>query len=174
MQIEIVTADHFAAAAPELAEVLVDCVDGGASVGFVSPLDVDEAHRWWSVALAVDGAFTFVARDGDGPVLGVVQLRLASPANGSHRAEVAKLLVRRDARGQGVARALLDRLEGEALLRGRWLLTLDTRTGSPAELLYQKHGWNHVGVIPDWAVDPDGTLSATTIMTKRLDSVSGG
>jgi acetyltransferase len=81
---------------------------------------------------------------------------------------VAKLLVDPAARGRRTAGALLAALEAEALRRGRWLLVLDTRTGSLAEPLYERWGWHRVGVIEDYAADPDGTLAPTTVMTKRL------
>jgi GNAT superfamily N-acetyltransferase len=155
----------------ELATVLVDCVEGGASVGFLSPLQHDAARQWWGGSLGGSGTVTFVARV-DGPAIGVVQLKLSGMPNGAHRAEVAKLLVHREARGRGVATALLRALEAEALDRGRWLLTLDTETGSPAEQLYASRGWARVGVIAEYAGKPDGVLTSTTIMTKRL--LAGG
>lgn len=151
-----------------LAQVLVDCVHGGASVGFLAPLPVADAARWWQGALRAPGTVTLVARDDDGRVDGVVQLRLVPYPNGLHRAELAKLLVHRRARGRGVAAALLDRAEQEALARGRWLLVLDTRTGSPAEGMYARRGWQRLGSVPDYALDPDGGLAPTTFMTRRL------
>jgi GNAT superfamily N-acetyltransferase len=94
--------------------------------------------------------------------------RTVSIELGAHRAEVAKLLVHRGARGQGLASGLLQQLEAEARQRGRWLLTLDTQTGSRAEGLYERHGWQRVTVIDEYAATPDGLPSPTTIMTKRL------
>lgn len=112
---------------------------------------------------------TFVARaDGSGAV-GVVQLRLVNYPNGDHRADVAKLLVHRRARGRGVAHALMERVEAEAAARSRWLLMLDTQTGSPAEGLYERLGWQRYGRLEDHARTPDGTLEPTTFMMKRLD-----
>ncbi|MEP7054833.1 MAG: GNAT family N-acetyltransferase [Actinomycetota bacterium] len=151
----------------ELATLLIDSVEGGASVGFLTPLGYDDARQWWAAALRSPGTLTFTARV-DGRLVGVVQLNLVGMPNGAHRAEVAKLLVHRAARGRGLARALLERLEAEALARGRWLLVLDTETGSPAESIYQRFGWTRVGSIDDYAGKPDGELIATTVMFKKL------
>lgn len=151
-----------------LADVLVDCVDGGASVGFLAPLPMDRAVAWWEDALADPDAVTWVALDEGGAVVGCVRLQLGTPANGRHRAEISKLLVHRTARGCGVASALMQRAEGEAARRGRSLLMLDTESGSPAERLYAGQGWSAVGVVDDYAALPDGRLAGTTIMAKRL------
>ena len=148
-----------------LAEVLVDCVEGGASVGFLAGVTVDEATAFWRGALP--GATTLVARL-DGIVVGCVQLRPAPLPNSPHRAEVAKLLVHRGARGRGVASALMVRLEQEALTQGRWLLVLDTETGSAAQGLYEASGWQVLGVVEDHAMRPEGRLAPTTFLVKRL------
>jgi GNAT superfamily N-acetyltransferase len=151
----------------ELAEVLVDCVEGGASVGFLAGVDLAAAQAFWRAALP--GASTWVARlEPGGPVVGVVQLQPAKLPNGAHRADVAKLLVHRSARGRGVASVLMARLEQEALAQGRWLLLLDTETGSPAQALYERSGWQVVGVVEDHAVQPGGALAPTTFLVKRL------
>lgn len=114
-----------------------------------------------------------VARDDSGRAVGVVQLwvvqlRVVGYPNGDHRADVAKLLVHRHHRGRGVAHALTERLEAEATARDRWLLMLDTQTGSPAEKLYERLGWQRLGVLDDHARTPDGTLEPTTVMHNRL------
>ncbi|GAB3592642.1 GNAT family N-acetyltransferase [Angustibacter peucedani] len=150
-----------------LADVLVDCVDGGASVGFLAGLTAAEAQDWWRRELADDGALTWVAVD-DGRVLGCVRLLLARPANAPHRAEVSKLLVHRDARGRGAAGALLDALEAGARELGRSLLVLDTQTGSPAEGLYRRRGWQPVGTVEGYALTPRGELAPTTVMARTL------
>lgn len=168
MDITVVAPDQAAVMAPELAAILVDCVAGGASVGFMAPLDPARAQHWWHGAVSAERTLTFAARDHGGPAMGVVQLKLAAFENGRHRAEVAKLLVHRDARGRGVATALLQRLEAEAWARGRWLLLLDTQTGSPAERLYERLGWRRLAVVADHAVTPDGRLAPTTFMERRL------
>ena len=152
---------------PELAALLVDCVAGGASVGFLAGLDLPAAEEFWRRSLP--GASSWVARlQPGGTVVGVVQLKPATLPNGAHRAEVAKLLVHRSARGHGVASTLMGHLEVEALAQGRWLLLLDTQTGSDAEGLYERAGWQQVGVVPDHAVQPDGRLAPTTFLVKRL------
>jgi GNAT superfamily N-acetyltransferase len=112
---------------------------------------------------------TWLARlEPRGPAVGVVQLHPAKLPNGAHRADVAKLLVRRSARGRGVATALMQHLEREALAQGRWLLLLDTETGSAAQALYERSGWRVVGVVQDHAVQPGGQLAPTTFLVKRL------
>jgi GNAT superfamily N-acetyltransferase len=153
----------------ELAAVLVDCVDGGASVGFLPPLTRARAVEFWrrQAAGVDDGtAPVFVARL-DGPIVGTVQLKLAQFENQSHRADVAKLLVDSSARRRGVAQALMARLEDEARSLGRWLLVLDTLEGSDAERLYRRLGWRPAGSIPDYALVPGGS-AATTLFWKRL------
>ena len=152
----------------DLAQVLVDCVDGGASVGFLAPLAPDAAAAFWRASLGRPEVLTWVARLDRGPVIGVVQLVLATPENGRHRATVEKLLVHRDARGRGVARALMGRLEEEASALGRWLLLLDTETGSRAQMLYERWGWRPFGVIDDYAAGTDGHLAPTTFLVKQL------
>lgn len=152
----------------ELAAVLVDCVEGGASVNFVRPLGQDEAERWWQATLAQDHALTWVARDDDGRIVGCVRLVLAMQPNGRHRAEVSKMLVARAARRTGCAAALLGELEEWARAHGRHRLVLDTETGSPAEAVYERLGWTRVGVVPDYALTADGELCGSTIFTRSL------
>lgn len=168
VRIDLVDTDQFETMAGGLAEVLIDCVEGGASVGFLSPLPHEQAARWWRSALRVEGRLTWVARDDDGHILGVVQLTPAAFDNARHRAEVNKLLVHRAARGRGLGAALMTCLEDQAQRLGRTLLILDTQTGSDAERLYLRWGWRPVGIVDDHAATPDGRLAPTTIMTKRL------
>lgn len=151
----------------DLAGVLVDAVRSGACVGFLANVTLDEAEAFWLSALM--GGKTWVARLGaDEPVAGVVQLLPAKLPNGSHRAEVAKLLVHRSGRRRGIAKELMRTVEQEALSQGRWLLQLDTETGSAAEMLYIRLGWQVLGVLPDHAVRPEGELAPTTFLFKRL------
>lgn len=152
----------------ELGELLVDAVDGGASVGFLEALDVATAADWWHGALRTPDTLTWVARDTDGTAVGVVQLGLVTLPNGSHRGSVHKLLVHRRARGRGIASRLMDVVEAAAVDNGRWLLMLDTETGSPAEGFYERRGWQQLGVLRDHARCPDGRLAPTTFFTKRL------
>jgi GNAT superfamily N-acetyltransferase len=155
---------------PELAELLADTVDGGASVGFLAPLDRAEAAAWWrelSTAVAAGRLAVWVAYEEPGRVLGTVSLALPDKPNSTHRAELVKLMVHRAARGRGLGRRLLAVAEEAAAARGITLLHLDTETGSPAEHLYRSSGWTPVGAIPDYAADPAGVLRPTTIYYKR-------
>ncbi|MCX4514179.1 GNAT family N-acetyltransferase [Streptomyces sp. NBC_01619] len=160
--------DELGAAAPQLAELLVDAVDGGASVGFPASLDRTAAEAWWlsrATALADGSHVLLTARDGD-RIIGTASVGFASYPNGRHRAEIFKLLVHRDARGRGLGRALLAAAEHGAAGAGATLLVLDTETGSPAEMLYRSAGWTAAGVIPDYAADPAGELRPTTFFFK--------
>lgn len=159
------------AAAHELADVLHDCLLHGASVGFLPPFALADLRAFWvGVAQQVDaGARTvFVARDEDDVVCGTVQLALAMPANGAHRAEVNKMLVHTASRRHGIARLLMAAAEARARELGRTLLVLDTWTGSGAQHLYAGLGFRATGVIPCFARLDDGTLGGTTVMYKLL------
>ncbi|MFI8193553.1 GNAT family N-acetyltransferase [Streptomyces sp. NPDC085946] len=156
--------------AEELAGLLADTVDGGASVGFLAPLDRAEAVAWWerrAAAVAAGQLAVWVACEG-GRALGTVSLALPDKPNSRHRAELVKLMVHRDARGRGLGRRLLAAAEEAAAAAGITLLHLDTETGSPAEHLYRSAGWTPVGAIPDYAADPAGVLRPTTIYYKRV------
>nr|WP_246505415.1 GNAT family N-acetyltransferase [Microvirga antarctica] len=153
-----------------LAEVLADCVEGGASVSFMWPFSVDDAAAWWVGVLdsvAADKTILFGAYRDD-VLVGTVQLGLDGPCNQRHRGDVKKLLVHRSGRGQGVAGRLLSSLEDEARRRNLCLLTLDTVTGSTAERLYARLGWTKAGVIPNYALFPDGAFCDTTIFWKAV------
>ena len=153
-----------------LAELLADAVDGGASVGFVTPFGPREAAIWWrSISPDVEShrLIVLTAREGD-RIVGTVQLRLATLPNSRHRAEVAKLLVHRDARRRGIARRLLAAIDDVARREGRTLLVLDTISGSEADLLYRSLGWTEVGSIPNYAAMPDGRLAPTTYFYREL------
>ena len=168
--IEVLDADAARAAVPALAEVLIDCVHGGASVGFLAPLSREKAEAFWSrlVESAARGETRVIAARRDGIVVGTVLVHLAMPENQPHRGEIAKLLVRRSARRRGLARALLERAEAEAKAAGKTLLVLDTVVGGEAEALYRTAGWVEVGVIPDYALWPDGRPVDTTVFWKRV------
>lgn len=157
---------------PALAELLVACVEGGASVGFVLPMTVEKAMRFWQ-RVADDAKrgerVLIVAQAGSGEVVGTVQLILAMPENQPHRAEVAKMLVHPRARRRGIARALLDAVETAARDEARTVLVLDTVTGSDAERLYVRAGWQRVGEIPSYALMPDGAPCPTTIFYKAME-----
>ena len=154
---------------PVLTELLIDSVEHGASVGFLAPLSREEAEDYWrriGRAVAEDRCVLFAAAL-DGPVIGTVQLDVDTLPNQRHRATVAKLLVHTTARRRGAGEALMTALEAEARARGRWLLTLDTATGDAARL-YERLGWTASGPIPDYALNPDGSLTDTTFYWKRL------
>jgi GNAT superfamily N-acetyltransferase len=149
--------------------VLLDCVQGGASVGFMASLDRDEAQAFFrSVAEEVTAGrrFLLAAFEGD-ELVGTVQVLLATMPNQPHRGEIMKLLVRRSARGVGVGAALMERAEAQARTVGKTLLVLDTANGA-AERLYERGGWTRVGVVPDYALLPDGAFCDTTFFFKRL------
>ncbi len=152
----------------QLADVLLDCVQDGASVGFLSSLTHHDSVVWWRDQLTDPDAMTWVARDDARRIVGTVRLVLATKPNARHRADVCKLLVHRAARGLGVAGRLMTVAEDAARSLGRTLLVLDTHSGSPAESLYLRRGWARVGTIDAYAATPDGVLVATTILTKRV------
>jgi GNAT superfamily N-acetyltransferase len=154
----------------QLASVLVDCVEGGASVSFMAPFPQDQALAFFrkvegSVAA---GDTVLLAARLAGKIVGTVQLALDTPPNQPHRADIKKLLVHRSARGHGVGAALMTRAEEEARRRGRWLLVLDTVPGENGHRLYLREGWNQTGLVPDYALFPDGRPCDTAIMWKRL------
>ena len=154
-----------------LADLLLDCVAGGASVSFMAPLSMARATAFWRgvVAGVMRGERALlVAEDTDGEIIGTVQLVLAQPENQPHRADVAKMLVHRRARRQGLAAALMRAVERVAADEGKSLLVLDTVTGGDAERLYERLGWQRCGVIPDYALWPNGGLCATTVLFKPL------
>ena len=152
-----------------LAAVLADCVEGGASVGFMQPYSLDRAVAWWR-GLAADVAAgrraLLVAEDEQG-IVGTVHLVLAQPDNQPHRADLCKMLVMRRARKQGVGAALMDAAEREARAAGRTLLVLDTASAE-AERLYARMGWTRLGVIPGYALLPDGGICDTTYFYREL------
>jgi len=165
------TPAQFAAALDDLATVLTDCVAGGASVSFMSPFSHADAKAWFaSLSPAVEnGTLIIMAAEVDGKLVGTVQVDLNTPPNQPHRAEVRKLLVLQSARRDGAAWNLMLLAEDEARKAGRTLLTLDTITGSPAEKLYREFGFAMAGVIPGYALMPDGGEPApTTVLYKRI------
>ncbi|MEE1753895.1 GNAT family N-acetyltransferase [Streptomyces sp. SP18CS02] len=160
-----------------LAALLVDAVDGGASVGFLAPLEAAEAAAWWR-AVADESERgdreVWACAGHDGRLSGVITLVRPSLPNQRHRAEISKLLVHRDARGRGLGRRLLAAAERAAADEGRTLLVLDTETGSAAEGLYRRAGWTRGGTIPGYALDPAGVPRPTTYYYKPLDPGAAG
>jgi GNAT superfamily N-acetyltransferase len=155
-------------AATALAAVLADCVAGGASVSFMADMTLADAEAFWREEAATDdGRAILVAEDAAG-IFGVVQVIPVSTPNQPHRVDISKLLVHRRGRRRGAAEALMAATEDAARAMGRWLLVLDTVTGSPADFLYEKRGWSRAGVIPDYALMPDGALCDATFFYKAL------
>nr|WP_206328069.1 GNAT family N-acetyltransferase [Streptomyces sp. S3(2020)] len=153
---------------------MVDTVAGGASIGFLGPLDHTEATAWWKERAAgvAAGSFAIWAAHDGARVVGTVGLAFPDKPNSRHRAELVKLMVHRDARGRGLGRRLLTTAEEAAAAAGVTLLHLDTETDSPAEHLYTTAGWTRAGVIPDYAADPDGVLRPTTLYFKHLGAAA--
>ena len=155
--------------------MLIDCVEGGASVSFMWPLSHDKARAFWrhvAEGVAQGERALLIAEDEAGAILGTVQLVLAQPENQPHRADVAKMLVHRRARRQGVAQRLMTTLEDVARAEGKTVLVLDTVTGGDAERLYARAGWQRVGVVPNYALMPDGAFCGTTFYCKQLSAVN--
>jgi GNAT superfamily N-acetyltransferase len=169
-KIRILDAADTLNALPDLCEVLSDCVNDGASVGFMLPFTPQDGTDFWrNVAAGIDtGEIIHAVAEVDGVVVGTVQIGLASKPNQPHRGDLMKLLIHRSQRGQGLSRLLMDAVETEAAKRGRSLLVLDTATGSDAEAIYPRFGWQRVGVVPDYALFPDGRYCGTTIFYKRI------
>jgi GNAT superfamily N-acetyltransferase len=169
--IEAVTAPVGDSDLEQLTALLVDAVDDGASVSFMSGLSPDTAREWWrrTFAGAHARALILAARDASG-IVGSVQLHPAWAPNQPHRADVAKLLVHRRARRRGLARALMSALEARAAANGFTLLVLDTCRGTTAEALYRALGWTEAGVIPHFALTPDGGNCDTVIFYKDPSS----
>jgi len=155
----------------QLADVLVDCVEGGASVSFMSPFSQAEALAFFrKVAASVaSGDTVLLAARLDDKIVGTVQLGLDTPPNQPHRADIKKMLVHRSARSRGIGAALMARAEDEAQRNGRWLLVLDTVPGENGHRVYQRAGWTQSGIIPDYALFPDGRLCDTAVMWKWLE-----
>jgi GNAT superfamily N-acetyltransferase len=171
IQVRRVTAHEAAHCVEALADVLIDCVDGGASVSFMSPLARDKAVEFWrKVAEGVERGerALLVAQTDDGGIVGTVQLVLAQPDNQPHRADVAKMLVHRRARRRGVAQQLMAAADDVARAEGKTVLVLDTVTGGDAERLYARAGWQRVGAVPNYALMPDGSFCGTTFYYKHL------
>jgi GNAT superfamily N-acetyltransferase len=166
-----VSANEATACVEALADVLIDCVEGGASVSFMLPLPREKAVAFWrSVAdgVARGERVLLVAEDSEGQLLGTVQLVIAMPDNQPHRADVSKMLVHRKARRRGIAQRLMAAIDDEARKEGKTVLVLDTVTGSDAERLYERAGWQRVGIVPKYAMMPTGEFCGTTFFFKHL------
>ena len=157
--------------AQNLAELLIDCVEGGASVSFMLPLSMARALAFWQgvgAGVARGERALFVAEDESG-IVGTVQLVLEQPENQPHRADLSKMLVRRSARRRGLGEALMRAAESAARECGKSLLVLDTASAD-AERLYARLGWQRCGSVPGFALLPHGGLCATTFFYRELGS----
>jgi len=172
--IEELTGTAIEAAIPDLAATLHGCVGAGASVGFVLPFSLGEAAEFWLglVPQFGSGARRLLAARRDDKVVGTVQLSLAAPPNGRHRAEINKLLVHPSARRQGLARRLMLAAEAVARAEHRSLLILDTIVDGAGYHLYRSLGFEPAGIVPDYALSTTGTLEPTCFLFKRLDPVA--
>jgi len=157
----------------QLAELLIDCVDGGASVSFMHPLSPAKAGEFWGrVAAEVSrGRRALLVAEDAGGIAGTVQLILDQPENQPHRADLSKMLVHRRARRRGLGEALLRAAENLARKCGKSLLVLDTASGD-AERLYARLGWQRSGVIPGYALWPRGGLCDTTVFYRTLNDAA--
>jgi GNAT superfamily N-acetyltransferase len=153
-----------------LAAVLEDCVAGGASVGYMAPFSHEDARAAFEgfVADAERGARIVLAAFDGGRLVGTAQVVLALPPNQPHRAEIARVLVHRSARRRGIAARLMEAAEEAARAEGRTLLVLDAVTDGDAARLYDRLGWNTVGVVPGFALYPDGRPCDTTYFWKKI------
>jgi ribosomal protein S18 acetylase RimI-like enzyme len=153
-----------------LIELLIEVVDDGASVGFLSPLGKEESRTYWEEAMG-PGVRLWIAKQ-RGQIVGTVQLQLAMKRNASHRAEVAKLMIAPNARRQGIARLLMREAEETAAMLGRTLLILDTRAGDPSNRLYRSLGFTEAGTIPMYARSSNGEMDGTVFFYKVSPSIS--
>ncbi|HEY6125028.1 MAG TPA: GNAT family N-acetyltransferase [Steroidobacteraceae bacterium] len=165
-RLDIVTSREFGG----LCDVLIDCVQGGASVSFMQPMTLAKAADFWrGVAASVArGERALLIAEDDSGIIGTAQAVWAQPENQPHRADISKMLVHRRARRSGVGAAVLQAAERAAAEAGKSLLVLDTASAD-AERLYERSGWQRVGTIPDFALWPDGGRCATVVYYKRLD-----
>jgi GNAT superfamily N-acetyltransferase len=170
VEIRELSADEASQYVSALANVLLDCVEGGASVSFMALLSKATAESFFEkVAAGVKaGERILLAAFVDTKLVGTVQILTATPPNQLHRADVAKLLVMRSARAQGAATRLMEHVEDASRRAGKTLLVLDTVTGGDAERLYLRLGWTKAGIIPNYAMFPDGAMCDTTIFWKSL------
>jgi ribosomal protein S18 acetylase RimI-like enzyme len=150
----------------ELSDLLVKVVDDGASIGFLPPMERSEAKEFWQSVLKPE-VILFIAKMNN-EIVGTVQLHLCTKPNGTHKADVAKLMTHPNYRRHGIGRSLMQKVEERAKKEERSLLVLDTREGDPSNLLYKSLGFTEVGRIPYFARSADGELQATVIYYKAF------
>lgn len=167
-------ANEAAACVDALADLLIDCVQGGASVSFMWPLPRERALAFWrgvAEGVARGERVLLIAEDREGGIVGTVQMIVSLPDNQPHRGDIAKMLVLRRARRQGVAQRLMAAMDVAARDEGKTVLVLDTVSGGDAERLYVRAGWQRVGEVPKYALMPDGAFCGTTFYFKDLSCV---
>jgi ribosomal protein S18 acetylase RimI-like enzyme len=166
MGVEIINVSNIDEHVEELSDLLIKVVHNGASIGFLPPLKKDDADAYWRSCAAPE--IIFLAAKIEGKIAGTVQLHLCTKPNGTHRAEVAKLMTHPSHRQKGIARHLMKEIEKRAKQEGRTLLVLDTREGDPSNLLYQSIGYIEAGRIPNFAQSETGTLDTTILYYKNI------
>ena len=171
MKIEAIEPGSYEAAIPGLGALLKDAIDGGASVNFVAGVTPEQTEGWWIARSprVADGTITvFVARDDEGRIVGSTLIERSVNPNSPHRAEIGKVIVHRSMRRRGLAKALMQAAEDRARAEGRWMLVLDTVSGSAAAALYESLGWVTVGTIPGYALNTAGEPEPATYYYKDL------
>ena len=171
MTVRRIGANETTAYIEALADVLIDCVEGGASVSFMLPLSREKAVAFWrgvADAVARHERVLLVAEDGEGQIVGTVQMIVSQPDNQPHRGDIAKMLVHRKARRRGIAQRLIAAIDDVAREEGKSVLVLDTVTGGDAERLYERAGWQRVGNVPKYALMPNGEFCGTTFFYKHI------
>jgi GNAT superfamily N-acetyltransferase len=169
--LEWLTAENVDATLPELAVLLIDAVESGASIGYMLPYEPADIHSYWqgvAAAVKADRKWLVVARLGDGSLVGTAQIEPAGKANGRHRAEVQKVIVTSRLHKHGIGKKLMTEVETYARNKGRTLLLLDTRANDAGERLYTACGWTCFGVVPAYAYSPDGSIEGTAFYFKQL------
>jgi len=156
-----------------LADVLIDCVEGGASVSFMQPMTREKARAFWRAAAdsAARGERVLLVAEEDGRIMGTVQVLLDMPENQPHRGDVMKMLVHRQARKRGMGELLMRAAEDAAAEHRKTLLVLDTASAD-AERLYERCGWKRVGAIPSYALLPQGGYCDTVYFYKAIHAPS--
>jgi GNAT superfamily N-acetyltransferase len=153
----------------KLSTLIIDAVDGGASIGYLAPMSRASAQAFWNGVFAALGpSHALWVAELEGEVVGSVQLSLCQKENGRHRGEVQKLFVLQARRGLGIAAALMGALEQHARDQALRLLVLDTSVDSPAEQVYQRLGWTKAGEFPDYALNADGSRNGTALYFKQF------
>ena len=171
IKVRRIGANEAGACVEALADVLIDCVEGGASVSFMLPLPREKAVAFWrgvADGVARNERVLLVAEDHEGQIVGTVQMIMSLPDNQPHRGDIAKMLVHRKARRRGIAQRLMAAIDDTARKEGQTVLVLDTVTGGDAERLYERADWQRVGVVPKYALMPNGKFCGTTIFYKHL------